>query len=192
MALLNEAKLRARAKQSAGINKTAAMVLMESFSKQEKATRFDIFLSHAFDDKELLAGALLTVEDLGYSVYLDWRDDPNLDRKQVTSKTASVLRERMKASRCLFFATTPLAKDSAWMKWELGFKDGQNSRAAILPITSDDTDAFAEQQFLGLYPYVSDGIDNATKKNSLWIHRSSSCYTSFGGWLDGKEPFEHP
>jgi len=35
------------------------------------------------DDKELVLGVCLTLEDLGYSVYLDWRDDPTLDCRPV-------------------------------------------------------------------------------------------------------------
>jgi hypothetical protein len=46
------------------------------------------------------------LEDLGYSVYLDWRDDPTLDRKRVSPATAAKLRERMSASKSLFYSTT--------------------------------------------------------------------------------------
>src|SRR5690606_37694561 len=133
---------------------------------------WDIFLSHAFLDREMLSGTVLSIEDLGYSVYIDWREDPKLDRTQVTAATAAVLRERMQASKCLFFSVTPNAKESAWMKWELGLKDGHNNRSAILPIESVETDSWSGQQFLGIYPYVAGGTIQSSMKEALWIHRS--------------------
>ena len=189
MALFTESAVRARAKREmTNFSKTASAVLLERVQKQDTEKSWDIFLSHAFLDREMLSGTVLTIEDMGYSVYIDWREDPKLDRTQVTPATAAILRERMKASKCLFYSITPAAKESAWMKWELGWKDGQNGRTAILPIAEKSTEDSSEQQFLGLYPYVSDGTTEGTNKNTLWIHRSPKCYVSFDGWLNGKEP----
>jgi hypothetical protein len=192
MATFTESALRARARrESTNFSKSASAVLTERVTAQASVVSFDVFLSHAYDDRELLAGAVLTIEDLGYSVYIDWREDPKLDRSKVTPATAAVLRERMRSSRCLFYSVTPLAKDSAWMKWELGCKDGHNNRAAILPIETEGSDHWSGQQFLGLYPYVSDGTIQNSQREALWIHRSRSCYVDFDYWLDGKEPYEH-
>ncbi len=78
------------------------------------------------------------------------------------------------------------------MKWELGWKDGQNTRSAILPIEQNaSNDLWTGQQFLGLYPYVADGVSNKTKKTALWVHRSKTCYIDFDAWLNGKDPVEH-
>jgi len=191
MATFTESALRARARrETTNFSKTASAVLTEKVTKQEDLKTFDVFLSHAYDDRELLTGVVLSIEDLGYSVYIDWREDPKLDRSQVTSATAAVLRERMRNSRCLFYSVTPSSKDSAWMKWELGWKDGHNNRTAILPIEKDGSDSWSGQQFLGLYPYVSGGKIEGSLKNALWIHRSSSCYIQFDAWLNGKEPIQ--
>lgn len=191
MAIFTESALRARARRATiNFSKTASAVLTEKVTKQDLLKSFDVFLSHAYDDRELLAGTVLSIEDLGYSVYIDWREDPKLDRSKVTPATAAVLRERMRNSRCLFYSVTPLAKDSAWMKWELGWKDGHNNRTAILPIETEGTDDWSGQQFLGLYPYVSGGTIQNTQTEALWIHRSRSCYVRFDQWLDGKEPYE--
>ena len=83
-----------------------------------------------------------------------------------------------------------MAKDSAWMKWEMGWKDGHNNRTAVLPIEKEGTDDWNGQQFLGLYPYVSGGPIKKSFKEALWIHRSESCYVRFDAWLSGKEPFQ--
>lgn len=192
MPLFTESAVRARARREmTNFSKTPSAVLIERVDKQNSERAWDIFLSHAYLDREMLLGTVLTIEDLGYSVYIDWREDPKLDRTQVTPSTAEVLRDRMRASKCLFYSVTPNAKESAWMKWELGWKDGHNNRAAILPIVGETTETSNEQQFLGLYFYVSDGTILESKRNTLWIHRTPRCYVMFDEWLKGKEPTIH-
>lgn len=190
MSLFTEFSTRARAKRSAGLYKSVGSVLLEKLEKQAKVAKHDIFLSHAYKDREIVTGLALLIEDLGYSVYIDWRDDPSLDRDQVTVQTARQLKERMTQSKCLFYSVTPSATDSIWMKWELGYKDGDNNRAAILPVSATSTEDYSGQHFLGLYPYVSAGNDSGGKPR-LWIHRSKSCYVNFEAWLSGGEPSEH-
>lgn len=191
MAIFTESQVRQRARREiSNFSKAASVLLTERTEKQASVGSFDIFLSHAFDDKELLEGTVLLLEDFGYKVYLDWKNDPQLDRTKVTTVTAAVLRERMRSCRCLLFAVTPEAKDSVWMRWELGWKDGENGRVAILPIEGSTTDAWTGQQFLGLYPYASDGPIKITGAMKYWIHRKESCYVLFDEWLNGKEPFE--
>lgn len=198
MSLFTESKARSRASRAIETDqinfsgsevRSASNLLYEHMEKQASVANYDIFLSHAYDDRELVLGVTLIIEDLGYSVFLDWRDDPSLDRKRVTPATAATLREKMRVSKCLFYSITPNAPESDWMKWELGFKDGHNNRAAILPITDSMTDNYGGQQFLGIYPYVADGNDE-NKKPHLWIHRSETNYIKFEAWLNGKEPFE--
>jgi hypothetical protein len=135
MPLFVESAIRGRAQTITGRYRTAGSILEEYVKKQVTVSRHDIFLSHAYDDKELILGVALTLEDFGYSVYLDWRDDPSLNRKNVSSDTAGILRERMKASKCLLYSTSEHASESKWMPWELGFKDGNNTRVAILPVS---------------------------------------------------------
>jgi hypothetical protein len=170
-------------------NFSNASLLEEHMKKQASVAQHDIFLSHAFDDKELILGVALTLEDLGYTVYLDWRDDPTLDRKNVTAATADKLRTRMKSSKCLFYATTENASNSKWMPWELGFKDGQNTRAAILPVKETTPTSFNGQEYLGIYPYAVQQQDTEGKER-VWIHRAATIYISFEAWLAGKEPFQ--
>lgn len=189
MSLLTTSAVRARAQKSASSNISEAHVLTERVKKQDSATSHDIFLSHAFDDKELVLGVALTLEDLGYTIYLDWRDDPALDRKNVNSATALKLRERMRKSKCLFFATTANTSTSKWMPWELGFKDGQNSRSAVLPIQDARPDDFKGQEYLGIYPYITQQRSES-KQEKLWVRRSPTCYVIFEDWLAGKEPYE--
>ena len=189
MSVLIESQLRARARRATSAYKSATSVLLDHVQKQASEAGHHIFLSHAYDDRELILGVALSIEDLGYSVYLDWRDDPSLDRTNVTPGTAATLRARMNASRCLFFSTTQHASESKWMPWELGFKDGNNGRAAILPISAQATDAYQGQQYLGIYPYVTKQADTNGNQR-LWIRRSRTCYVVFEEWIAGNEPTE--
>jgi len=174
--------MRARARRETTFYKAADAVLLEHVRAQAQVDVHDIFMSHAFDDKELVLGTTKTIEDMGYTVYLDWRDDPTLDRKNITAATAAKLRERMKSSKCLFFATTENASSSKWMPWELGYKDGHNTRTAILPFSETVTSAYSGQEYLGIYPYVDQS------GNELFINRAPDIYVSFKAWLQGTEP----
>lgn len=189
MSLLTTSSARARARQGASYNFSATSVLTERMQKQAAATGHDIFLSHAFDDKELILGVALTLEDLGYTVYLDWRDDPSLDRKNVNQTTALKLRERIRNSKCLFFATTENTSNSKWMPWELGFKDGHNNRSAILPLQTNRPDDYKGQEYLGIYPYITQQQSDK-QEEKLWVRRSRTSYVVFDAWLTGSEPFE--
>ncbi len=187
MSLLTKSAVRNRARQEVPHNVRIASVLTERMQDQDAMDEYHIFLSHAFDDKELILGAALTIEDIGYTVYLDWRDDPALDRKNINRGTALKLRKRIRNSRCLFFATTRNTSNSLWMPWELGFKDGDNTRCAILPIANEPTNSYSGREYLSVYPYVTQDRNNIGDRH-LWIHRSSSCYIEFVEWLNGGRP----
>jgi len=189
MALFTESAVRARAKAGTSLQKSASIVLAEHVRFQDSISQQDIFLSHAYADREIILGVALMIEDLGYTVYVDWRDDPYLDRTKVTPETAAKLKARMKSSRCLFYSTTANASDSKWMPWELGYKDGENTRVAVLPIAQSVTSSYRGQEYLGIYPYVDSANDTEGKKR-LWIRRSSTCYVHFDSWLKGSEPSE--
>ncbi|NTU49916.1 MAG: TIR domain-containing protein [Desulfobulbaceae bacterium] len=189
MSLLNASSVRARAKRGVPAYFSADSMLTERIKKQVSLSTYDIFLSHAFDDKEMILGVTLTLEDLGYTVYLDWRDDPSLDRKNVNRATALNLRERIRSSRCLFFATTENTSSSRWMPWELGFKDGQNKRSAILPVQESLPVNFKGQEYLGIYPYITQQ-KSTTGEEKLWVRWNAKSYVVFDDWLTGNEPYE--
>jgi len=92
--------------------------------EEAKDKEFDIFLSHSYDDKRYVSPLKQVLEDLGYSVYVDWIVDGQLDRTRVTAESANLLRQRMRKSKCLFYLTSEHAPISKWMPWELGFVDG--------------------------------------------------------------------
>ena len=100
-------------------------------------TSYDIFLSHSYEDAEVIAGVKILIEAEGLRVYVDWIEDAQADRSQVTAKTADMLRQRMNHCRFLLFASSRASASSKWMPWELGYFDGmRRERVGIMPIVS--------------------------------------------------------
>src|SRR5690348_17193476 len=54
--------------------------------KSPSAKTYDIFLSHSSKDAELVEGLKLELEDKKFSVYVDWIEDPQLDRNTVNKQ----------------------------------------------------------------------------------------------------------
>ncbi|MDO8770520.1 MAG: toll-Interleukin receptor [Burkholderiaceae bacterium] len=190
MGLFRESDLRARADRGTPLQKSAGTVLSEKVLDSVQVNQFDIFLSHSLVDQKLILGIWLSLEDMGYKVYVDWIHDMHLSRDSVTKETALVLRQRMLSCKSLFFATTANSSGSKWMPWELGFKDGHNRKAAILPVAQTAVDSYVGQEYLGIYPYISKDPVKGGTDEKLWVNTSPTCYVLFDGWLEGKEPYE--
>jgi hypothetical protein len=192
MALFSEARLRTLGKARASRMYGSAFDALEKRIKESAAlSAFDIFLSHSYLDRELILGITEQLERLGYVVYVDWRQDTQLNRDRVTKKTAETVRGRIVQSKSLFFATTEGAKDSRWMPWELGYMDGKKGKSAILPVSQNSSgNAYKGQEYLGIYPYITTGSDKKGMER-LWVHEDEDTYVVFETWLKGKEPYVH-
>lgn len=147
--------------------------------------QFDIFLSHSYLDKKIIYGIYLELEELGFSVYVDWIKDPELDRTNITSRNAIKIRQRLCESKCLFYATTNNSKRSTWMPWELGFMDGKNQKVAILPMT-DDNEQFQRNEYLEIYPYIEKVSKIGSKNGILRVCENDDKFNSFDNWLAGE------
>jgi TIR domain len=154
MAFLTEARARGAARYQ-----TRSLVeaeLRKSAAAHPGAT-FDVFLSHSYLDAPIILGVKTLLEAEGLTVYVDWIEDPQLDRSHVTTRTADFLRTRMRHSASLIFATSESSSQSKWMPWELGYFDGfRPGHVAILPLVQEASDDFKGQEYLGLYPYIED------------------------------------
>lgn len=161
-------------------------MLYESLGSQRNQPEtkiYDIFLSHSSKDASEVEGLKLTLEDMGYSVYVDWIDDPQLDRSKVTKETAILLQQRMKQSKSLIYAFSENGLHSKWMPWELGFFDGLKGKATILPIVNESSgDRYVGSEFLGVYNYVVETL------GILFVHASASRYIVYNNWLQGSKP----
>jgi len=175
---------------------------------------FDIFLSHSYNDKEIIPALKKELEKMGYTVYVDWITDSLLSRDEVNSKTAEILQIRMNQSKCLVYATSDNSKKSRWMPWELGYFDGIKTKmVGILPIQKENNnfqDDFKGEEYLGLYFYIT--IDKLSKEllhtvmamernalqnmkeemdkvTKLFIQNTNNKFVLFDEWLNGKQPY---
>ena len=161
---LSKFKTSNRIFEGRNVSLEATKILNEQKYKIEK--EYDIFLSHSFQDAETIYLLYAYLKSLGWSVYVDWIEDTQLDRQNVTRSTAELLRIQMKRSKTLIYASSSASKDSKWMPWELGFFDGYKpKKIAILPITSDSNkyENYIGVEYLSLYPYIEVGT------STLWL-----------------------
>lgn len=195
MALIRRSELRGGETLIAksGLYKSAERILFEQAKEFSETKSYDIFLSHSVLDANEVYMLKRMIEGMGFSVYVDWLEDPQLDRSKVTPKTANVLKQRMNRCKSLFFATSSNSVDSKWMPWELGYFDGKVGKSAILPVYEYDssTNSFKGQEYLGLYPYVTKDKPQNSEIITLWVGTDESTYISFAQWLSGKEPVKH-
>jgi hypothetical protein len=187
MSLFIESDVRARAKQEIkkyAFIKTASQIIVESVGKYKQIQSYDVFLSHSMEDAELILGIKSIIEDLGYSVYVDWINDTELDRNQVSKETAKKLKDRMNSSKSLFFVTTKNADNSRWMPWECGYFDGKKEKVAIVPVKEKSfTNEYVGQEYLGLYPYI---IKHRAKNGNemLYVLYNENDSESYDDWVD--------
>ena len=204
MALFTEERLRARVENQIrkgysgsiydSFESKAKTILSESLNQQRtfSATTktYDIFLSHSSSDAALVAGLKLELEDLGYSVYVDWIEDPKLSRANVTKETALVLQARMKQCKVLLYAFSENATNSKWMSWELGYFDGIKGTVAVLPISRTNKGSFQGSEYLGIYYYIQIDKLSGTNKTALWVHETATKYIIFDSWVTGTQPIQ--
>lgn len=114
---------------------------------------------------------------MGYSVYIDWVDDPQLDRANVNVQTADILRTRMKQSKFLVYVDSNNAITSKWMPWELGYFDGYNpNKIGILPIRHNSEGSYTGQEYLDLYPKLEKNSSQILHEFKYSQFRSSNIY----------------
>ncbi len=176
-------------------NKYSASLITEQkrqFSAVDKSKlKFDIFLSHCYLDREEVLGLYRELTEMGFSVYVDWIVDADLDRSKVTKATAELIKNRMKNSKSLLLAISINAAMSKWMPWELGFVDGNTDRCAIVPVSKDNLShsSFNRVEYLKLYPYLDKETDT-NKVMKLWVNEDSSTYIEFKEWISGSNPIK--
>ena len=191
---LNGIQLANRARRFLGnfTEKSASFEnIQESFVYDEAIDGFDLFLSHRYVDKDAVAGlALMLREDYNLKIYVDWQCD-NLNRKNVNSNTARIIRERITQSKAMLYVISDSSQGSNWMPWEVGVMDGLKGRVAVCPLLVSQNNVNAiGLEYLSLYPYVSNEKDTKGEAE-LWINETESKYCSLTEWINGKTPKEH-
>ncbi len=197
MALFTEQQIRARYESEKrsrlikGYRYFSASEALNEGRITDSSKMYDIFLSHSSKDKELIAGLKYLLNDMGYSVYVDWNDE-KLDPNNVTPETAAVLRERMKQCKSLIYAFSENASNSKWMPWELGYFDAlKKSRVAVLPISQTAKYSYKGSEFVGLYYVVQIAKSKETQKDDIWVYNGTD-YVNYRYWFEIlKEPYKH-
>lgn len=142
------------------LRRRASMSMTEARStlaRESKAQygHFNVFLSHSVLDAQVVMGVRDLLIKEGLTVYIDWIEDPQLDRSTVSPDTARLLRLRMRQCDTLIYAQSTAAHKSRWMPWELGYFDGMRNpeQVSIMPI-QEGSSTFDGQEYLGLYKLV--------------------------------------
>ncbi|MDR3719400.1 MAG: TIR domain-containing protein [Bryobacteraceae bacterium] len=166
------------------VRKSASQILSDQARDYSSVKTYDVFLSHSRQDAEIILGVKAILEANKLVVYVDWVDDPQLDRGNVTAETAAVLRKRMSCCKQFVFATSENSSTSKWMPWELGYFDGLKSGGvSILPIVKAYDEEFKGQEYLKLYPVLEkvthlgnttavgliEGRSHAVKGDFIWL-----------------------
>ncbi len=170
---------------------SAPAILNESYNPNKQ---YDIFLSHSYLDKERIASLKLILEYYGFSVYVDWISDADLNRNNVNRETAARIRHRMKNCKSLLYAISNNSVVSKWMPWELGYFDGVNGKIALVPITESNDEYLRGSEYLELYPVVKEYLIKGSDKNALWVYESefSNSYVILDAWINyDKKPYFH-
>lgn len=157
---------------------------------REKNKYYDLFISHSFKDKELIEELIHLFNSCNYSVYVDWIEDKDLNRDNVTVSTANLIRERVQSSKGLAYVATKSVSQSKWCPWELGYSDGRlKGRSCILPVLESES-LFKGQEYLGLYPYIEYSKVKDKSKYDFWVFdpQDSKKYVILREWLNGQEP----
>nr|WP_207104574.1 toll/interleukin-1 receptor domain-containing protein [Rhizobium leguminosarum] len=181
---VTEGQVRAKI---AGVDERAARVFLAVHNALAAfRDEFDIFLSHSIKDASLILGVKLLLEEAGKSVYIDWIEDPDLERAHVSGETARKLRLRMGQCSTLIYAYSRSSQRSRWMPWELGYFDGTNGNVAILPIIPDQGKLdFEKEEYLQLYPKID------LVGTSLFVNQSketeTAAFKSFNDWRNGTD-----
>lgn len=176
LAFLTESSIRDRGRRRAGFRPITESVKAQT---QPVYASYDIFLSHAKLDSEIVLGVYDFLVGAGYRVYCDWISDPLADRSEVTPAHASTIRSRMKSSSTMLVVDGPNAPQSKWMCWEIGWFDGHKQQVAVLPILPRSADPYRGREFLGLYPYITiDALGNMRVNRS--VSRITGRFNEYG------------
>ena len=194
MPLLSEPQLRNYAPLRKSLSESARDLQRGAIKSLDSDEEFDIFLSHSYRDATVIEGLKNFLKEYGFSVFVDWIEAPQLDRSRVTHETAAYLREAMQRSHSLLYAASENSPESKWMPWELGYSDALHGRVAIAPIMQTHTEReqySAKQEYLALYPYITETPDNQ-ENDALWVNDSATVYVKFRSWMRGRNPVKRP
>lgn len=117
--------INAKNKNITNTSETKDAILMQNKkvakrnNEKRRVSQYDVFLSHSSLDKKDILSLVDLFVNAGYAVYVDWIEDEELDRSEVTPKTAQLLKKRMNSSQGLAYVASSNTAQSKWCPWEL-------------------------------------------------------------------------
>ncbi len=154
-------------------------------SVAQKKDLYDVFISYSYIEKQSAILITELLQKIGYSVYIDLRDDTINKRQTVNKETAERIIQNMKICKSLLFLHTKATKNSQWCPWELGFFNGFRNRCAIIPLTEKNNEVIEHQEFLSLYPYVEYSKILNSDKFEFWVYDRDvkKTYATLKEWI---------
>jgi len=191
MPMVTRGELKSKA-QSKGFTKAISEShLIKKAHEYTETKTYDIFISHSHLDADEIYILSEEIEAMGFSVYVDWKEDNWLDRNKVTKEAAEKLRTKMKQCKSLFLITTDNSIQSRWCPWELGFFDGYKGKVAIMPVLGvlSANESYNGVEYLGIYPYATIARDT-NNIETVMINDSKDTYVTLKQWLSGYKPYK--
>ncbi|WP_426256907.1 toll/interleukin-1 receptor domain-containing protein [Sphingomonas sp. DC2300-3] len=145
------------------------------------------FLSHSSKDDDLVAGAILILENHGTKVYVD-EIDPEMP-PYTNANTAALLKTRIRDTSRFVLLASKNSKESKWVPWELGIADGMKPRTSIALFPASDSNydqSWASWEYLGLYDRIAYG-ELAGHQGNVWmvLDEKTNTATELSKWLRG-------
>ena len=135
------------------------------------------FLCHSHKDEELVKGLIVSFQEAGISLYIDWMDSTMPEKPDKI--TAKRLQERIKSMNIFLFLATDNSVVSRWCPWEIGYADANSKSIFIVPTSQENTDFGNE--YLQLYKKIDIGEEQESKKRGLAVFEPGA---TKGSWLD--------
>lgn len=122
------------------IGRTPEDIMKEFYSNEyiEHCKDFDVFISHAMSNADLVEDLVDQLNASGLVAFVDWKNDrQDLNRTKSSFYTEKVLELRMKQSKCLILIRTKESDSSKWVSWEVDYFIALKKKIAILNVNDD-------------------------------------------------------
>ncbi len=137
----------------------------ENYSQHysRRHNKYDVFLSHATDDKSVMELTKAYFEKQNKTVYVAEIDDFIPDNeKDITKEHVKKIQSAMDISDSFCYVLSICEKKSTWMPWELGYFDGRYGNIRKINVLSiydnskEEEKTFEGHEYLKLYPHNND------------------------------------
>ena len=119
--------------------------LLEAHSQGLKT----VFLCHSHHDELLVKGLIISLEEAGWRVYVDWTDTsmPETPNRE----TAERIQQKIVQLDYFLFLATAKSMSSRWCPWEIGYADGKKQIDQILILPTAEGTTTHGNEYLQLY-----------------------------------------